>query len=94
MRKFTCLICKKPVADITICCGCRAIPEPSVPAPSLVWSDAKPTVPGWYWWKNEDDNFYIVWYSDDVFNVSGRVHGAKNISGQFAGPIPEPEEVV
>lgn len=44
MDAKTCYRC----GQLTFCPSCGVVP----PAPPpLVWSDAKPTVPGWYWWR-------------------------------------------
>lgn len=72
----------------------------------LHWTTETPTEPGWYWWRPEKNivphMVYVVWestmrsvqkdrmfvlypHSDVEFAVDER-------PGQWAGPIPEPEE--
>lgn len=65
----------------------------------LVWTDAKPTAPGWYWWRATSRTSPTMVYvkhrsfSDDretlyVFNRGP----LSEVPGQFAGPIPLPTE--
>lgn len=77
-----------------------------VEASRLVWTDAKPTVPGWYWWRNDVDataeDWQVVWIYTRVYrpnrgelSVSPNDGGGDLLSrfpGQFAGPIPPPVE--
>lgn len=64
------------------------------------WSTEKPTRPGWYWWRQP--------YCQDVIveiTLGGAKNGKRlyvvtdgdtgelaSFSGEWAGPIPEPEE--
>ena len=56
----------------------------------LTWTDAKPTVPGWYWFRTDADCEPTVSYYDTK-NWFGREWMAQ-LDGQFAGPIPTPKE--
>lgn len=58
----------------------------------LAWSDGKPTVPGWYWYRESErhpsimanlTNPTTLWIGDQITNVNEH-------AGQFAGPIPPP----
>jgi hypothetical protein len=66
---------------------------------NMKWTSEKPTEEGWYWWQNRP--FYspkII----PIYKVSGSLcHGQHDgqspywidqMDGQFAGPIPDPEE--
>lgn len=63
----------------------------------LVWTDAKPTVPGWYWWRapySHPEMIHLFRITEDSPLIMNRRNGtymAPNV-GQFAGPIPQPEE--
>jgi len=61
----------------------------------LAWTDAKPTVPGWYWWRDSHWTEPIR-----VIELDGRL-GVPGVEvgdldplpeGQFAGPIPPPAD--
>lgn len=71
----------------------------------LVWTDAKPTVPGWYWWRPYAEAPINEWavvevWTKEVGRNKGelvtRKFGFGNLvsewTGQFAGPIPQPTE--
>lgn len=78
-----------------------------VEASQLTWTDAKPTVPGWYWWRDEVDataeDWQVVWIYARVYrpnrgelSVSPNDGGGDLLSrfpGQFAGPIPLPADI-
>ena len=57
-------------------------------APPLVWSDAKPTVPGWYWRRDDINQEPCIGYYDPK-NWFG-TEWMRDLPGQFAGPIPPP----
>lgn len=69
-----------------------------VEASQLAWTDAKPAVPGWYWWRAPYSRPEMV----HLFNVSDcppmLVMDRRNGTymppdvGQFAGPIPHPAD--
>jgi len=63
----------------------------------LVWTNEKPTKPGWYWYKYRQ-------YEPRVVEIIQCLHGLKfpywgnpvkieDADGQFAGPIPEPDGI-
>lgn len=66
----------------------------------LVWSKEKPTVPGWYWWRKKGTteraicqieqpvNSKYLW----VYCVTGFRMELPSCFGEWAGPLPEPEE--
>lgn len=64
----------------------------------LTWTDAPPKVPGWYWFKGEY-GIRIAWIKHDsrkmneLYAVIGGVgNWMSTLHGQWAGPIPEPQE--
>lgn len=63
--------------------------------PPLAWSDAKPTVPGWYWWRapySQPEMILLFRTTDSSPLVMDRRNGTYMTPdvGQFAGPIPPP----
>ena len=62
----------------------------------LAWTDAKPTVPGWYWWKRSPDCAAEVIEVDIGVRLFAAISGGcvpvADMFGQFAGPIPPPTE--
>ena len=55
----------------------------------MKWTNDKPSIEGWYFWrpnsKSTDSlHWYVLYVEDDLLPRS---------SGQWAGPIPEPEEL-
>jgi len=65
------------------------------------WTTERPTKPGWYWWRANAESFESPHLIDRV----GDIHGGDVLycatcdddhmeerDGQWAGPIPEPEE--
>ena len=68
----------------------------------LHWSTKKPTVPGPYWWRSQESvngqkfpKVCHVFENNKVLYVEGLGVGSfylKNASGEWAGPIPLPEE--
>ena len=78
-----------------------------VEASQLVWSGAKPTREGWYWWRAHVDAPRDDWSLVDVWErQTGRDKGklvTRNFGfgcvlsewhGQFAGPIPPPTDTI
>jgi hypothetical protein len=63
----------------------------------MKWTPAKPTLPGWYWWRT---NTVITrrWVLQGIIHIDGdgycRHEGeyVSKLDGQWAGPIPSPEE--
>ncbi len=69
---------------------------------AVKWSSNKPTKPGWYWWKDRElgpDIIPIVEVSSGLVYDSGLgvecqiPVGEYGYKSEWAGPIPEPEEV-
>lgn len=65
----------------------------------LVWTDAKPTVPGWYWHRYGPRDGDAPTVHELAFNestgelgVDRGIEWCELFDGQFAGPIPQPEE--
>ena len=64
--------------------------------PEPRWTTATPTVPGYYWWRKLPE--YVVprvcWVSDDgwaaMVGVSVRL--ARNLGGEWYGPLTAPED--
>lgn len=69
---------------------------------NMTWTNDKPTVPGLYWYRCEDcgevlktiislrdPGVHEPWVS---FAFSDRYQPLAELSGQFAGPIPEPQK--
>ena len=62
------------------------------------WTDSRPKVPGWYWFKGEY-GIRIAWIKHDsrkmneLYAVIGGVgNWMSTLHGQWAGPITEPQE--
>ncbi len=69
--------------------------------PELRWTNEKPTTPGWYWWR-------LLYSQDIIveLRLGGGVNAKqlwvldyldiarplKDVGGQWAGPIEEPQE--
>jgi hypothetical protein len=47
------------------------------------WTNNKPSVAGWYWWLAD---------GPQIRRADGSTYFPGLITGQFAGPIPEPSE--
>lgn len=63
----------------------------------LTWTDAKPTVPGWYWWRppySYPEMIHLFRITEDSPLIMYRRNGTYMAPcvGQFAGPIPAPKE--
>lgn len=72
----------------------------------MTWSTTKPTVPGWYWWrengvvymagvtvKGPSTPYLAVALVDPEGGVIMRtILSDLTLAGQWAGPIPAPEE--
>lgn len=65
---------------------------------ALTWTDNRPKVPGWYWFKNEYGIRTVSLEQDsrkmdDLYvSVGGVGMWMSTLHGQWAGPIPEPRE--
>ena len=65
---------------------------------AMTWTTEQPKVPGWYWFKGEY-GIRIAWIKHDsrkmneLYAVIGGVgNWMSTLHGQWAGPIPEPQE--
>ncbi len=64
----------------------------------MKWTTEKPTAPGWYWYKGAGYPTILYVYTETFIgslfvedpDYGGPVQG---YPGEWAGPIPEPEEV-
>lgn len=67
----------------------------------MKWTREKPTQPGWYWWRAPRKRPRVLLVSAYAFTktryqdgLGGDVYLVENmVPGEWAGPIPEPEEV-
>ena len=61
----------------------------------MIWTREKPTMPGWYWYR-EDKYAWItyVYESNSGLRVSEMFEGkpVNAYAGKWAGPIEEPKE--
>ncbi len=63
----------------------------------MIWTTEKPTRTGWYWWRRPSipEDVIVEVYKDKrnpamlMLRGRGRLYVQR---GQWAGPIPEPEE--
>ncbi len=64
----------------------------------MKWTTTTPTVPGWHWWRASDE--HGAW-PHKIAQINGVLYittfGTDHkrelyIGGEWAGPIPEPEE--
>ena len=76
-------------------------------ARSLVgtWTTEKPTKPGWYWYRDKDiptqpvyvynavGGLFVELWNGEIRSFESRSGRWKSMSGQWAGPIREPEEM-
>lgn len=53
---------------------------------TLEWTDEPPKVPGWYWYRNSNND--IV----KIMHITSRPFGIDAGTQLYAGPIPEPRE--
>lgn len=67
----------------------------------MKWTKEKPTKPGWYWFRSETE-YGTCTTVLEIRNVQGGLVVVETIAiypleefreGEWAGPIPEPEEV-
>ena len=65
---------------------CKGCPERRPPQPALVWTDEPPKVPGWYWHKENSGEIRMIGVGVDLSEY-------ESLPGQWAGPIPMPEEM-
>ncbi len=53
---------------------------------ALEWTDIRPKVPGWYWYRHKPSRTIAM------INVDVEPIEYESLPGQWAGPIPEPRE--
>lgn len=59
----------------------------------MIWTTDKPTKPGEYWYRDGSTAAIVcVDFDTSVRWFSGRRGVLSDLKGQWAGPIPEPEE--
>lgn len=59
----------------------------------MKWINQKPTVEGWYWWREHDQSDFacvLHWKDAKDIYIDGCRHKRESLNGQFAGPIPKP----
>ncbi len=62
----------------------------------MKWTFEKPTEEGWYWFReDENDNIYPYYIQKrgDALCIRG-LGWLNDFDGQFAGPMPTPEEAI
>ena len=60
----------------------------------MTWSSENPSKPGWYWWRDKGmfPRIRLIQKDRDSRLFTDTNVYAKFEKGQWAGPIPEPEE--
>ncbi|WP_413935987.1 hypothetical protein [Nitrospira sp. BLG_1] len=63
----------------------------------LVWTRERPTVPGWYWYRDMTTVPRVVSLIQDgyglvVYGIEEYCNRLYEVRGEWAGPIPPPEE--
>jgi hypothetical protein len=59
----------------------------------LVWTTDKPTVPGWYWWRDETHAPSVIRVDDDLLIFLYEEYLTPDeLGGEYGGPISEPRE--
>ena len=64
----------------------------------LRWTKERPTKTGFYWWRNTAFDSMATIVAVDIENRASIIIGSEKVvdftkvSGEWAGPIPEPEE--
>lgn len=61
------------------------------------WSSKKPTIPGWYWYRNKRGEpkcveFVMIKHLGILFNDLRLPRDLDSWPGEYAGPIPMPSE--
>jgi hypothetical protein len=67
-------------------------------SPALTWTPTPPTVPGWYWWRDETRVLLVNFFPDYNQHPCWQ-HGQRATSsfrgldqgGEWAGPLAEPQ---
>ena len=58
---------------------------------AMTWTTDTPTKPGWYWWRSKIPHTDF-WTCPTIRDITVSALLNDNLWGQWAGPIPEPEE--
>lgn len=61
----------------------------------MKWTAAPPTTPGWYWWREalfQEARVVEVYCSPATASLVARWCRVENMKGEWAGPIPLPQE--
>ena len=69
----------------------------------MTWNERQPTTPGWYWYRGEASGqkpvvVFVNPHADptsgnwEVYFLTGVIKTVAHWDGQWAGPIPMPEE--
>jgi hypothetical protein len=63
----------------------------------MTWTTDKPTVPGWYWWRNAQGiiEHHIVWHDEEedflcMVTDDGNRIDVGSAGGEWAGPLEAP----
>jgi len=87
-------------------CGCACPTESETEAEAyaawnalprrLKWTREKPTKDGWYWWRTGGDcnlrGIVSVCIETDIMVLAGNYKYLSQTTGEWAGPIPVPED--
>ena len=66
----------------------------------MTWTPNKPTQPGWYWYRFKGNSSWLevreileggFWSTEDESGCTEYIN-VNELHGEWAGPIPEPEE--
>lgn len=57
----------------------------------MKWTKERPTVEGWYWYRDDNRAAQIVGVGKRAGFMDGKVVELDELSGEWAGPIPPPE---
>jgi hypothetical protein len=63
----------------------------------MTWTKDKPTVPGWYWYRNPHGFVWVENIDEKdgelcAVSTAGVMYLVENYPGEWAGPLPLPEE--
>ena len=74
----------------------RAKLDAALASPVPAWSSEKPTKPGWYWYRPENNglNSLMCWVSTDgvVMFVMFKHSHIRDMDGEWVGPLQPPQE--
>lgn len=81
-RFVRCSICKQEMPKVSLW---------AIPCIDLAWTKEKPTNPGWYWWKHNDEwgksLIMVISVNADLYSPHGFV---SELDGEWAGPLEPP----